>query len=60
MEKVLQILILALVFAASTIFGQAKGDYGTNSTTATWTTPSHWVICVSPGNGTLTMKTPYF
>jgi hypothetical protein len=49
MKKALQILILTLILSGKIILGQSVGDYGTSSTTATWTTPSHWIVCVSPG-----------
>lgn len=52
MNKTLLLSVLMLVFSLGPIYPQAVGDYGTGSTTATWTTPSHWIVCVSPGSWT--------
>jgi hypothetical protein len=49
MKVTLQFLIFTIILASKSIFSQAVGDYGTSSTTATWTTASHWIVCVSPG-----------
>jgi hypothetical protein len=42
-------LFLLLMLALGEINAQSVGDYGTGSTTATWTTPSQWIVCASPG-----------
>ena len=52
MKKTLLIFVLILIISARSVYSQSVGDYGTSSTTATWTTPSHWVVCVSPGTWT--------
>jgi hypothetical protein len=50
MKKIFLFLLLALTVGI--IDAQSVGDYGTGSTTATWTTPSHWIVCVSNGTWT--------